>query len=150
MKYFVAWTYKGTIMHSDIYDFKYYIEDVDDFDYLKAAIAKHHTYQNAQCNPGLINLINFTLLDEKPPIMDDTLYRYSIAYTGERKINDKYEFCILQKMLTFNTEIKTENEINTVLERLKEEEDEDTRSIYLLSYTLIEMLEDNDNDKAQD
>lgn len=147
MEYFVSWTYKGNIMRSGIYDFKYYINDENDFDYLRTEIAKNHTFHGASLNPLLINIINFFVLDEKPPTVTDSRYKYSIVYSANKQINETKEYCIFQKMMIFNTEIRTKNNINDIISRL--EEDSEASNFHLISFVLIEVLENIKEEDAQ-
>ena len=56
MKYFITWSYEGTEIYSHVYNFKYYINDADDFNYLKMEIASNHTIKGTEENPNVNNI----------------------------------------------------------------------------------------------
>lgn len=144
MVYFVAWSYKGHGVHSHAYNFKYEINDTDDFNYLKAEIASNHfmtaTGKNIDANE--ISIINMYVLSEKPPTVGNEKYVYSIVYTIEE--DGPFPFAIKEEFFEFNTEIKTIDNVKDIFNRLCEKYEKKRDDFSILSWTLIEVKNEED------
>lgn len=145
MKYFVAWAYKGHGIHSHTYDFKYEINDTDDFNYLKAEIASNHfltaTGKNIDAND--ISIINLYVLNDKPPTVGNEKYIYSIVYTIDEE-ESTFPFAIKEEFFEFNTEIKTLDNVKDIFNRLCDKHERKRDDFSILSWTLIEVRNEED------
>lgn len=141
MKYFVTWSYEGTELYSHLYNFKYYINDADDFNYLKMEIASNHTLKGTDEMPDVneINILNFILLSEEEQVITDKKYIYSVVYAVK---NEQNNYAFYDKKMKFNTEVKTKNNIKDIYNRLEEMTEKTTREIVLMNLTLLEIVED--------
>lgn len=149
MKYFITWSYEGTEIYSHVYNFKYYINDADDFNYLKMEIASNHTIKGTDENPNVndIHIINFVLLSGEEQTVTDKRYIYSIAYVVKNREKDMCEF--YSKEMHFNTEIKTMNNIKDIFNRLEESTGKTKSDLALLNITLLEIIEDNNKGSTE-
>ena len=145
MKYFVAWSYKGHGLHSHSYDFKYQINDTDDFNYLKAEIASNHyvsaTGKSIDAND--ISIINVFALSSTPPTVGNEKYIYSIVYSVDEE-SGPFSFTIKENFFEFNTEIKTLDNVKDIFNRLSEKEETKRDMISILNWTLIEVRNEED------
>jgi hypothetical protein len=138
MNYFVVWSYQNKGLYSHIYKFKYHLNDKKDYMYLKAEIASCHSPAGSDepIDMNDVGIINLFVLDDIPATMTEEKYTYSISYYLKY---DEQENEFHEDLFTFNTEIKTKDNVKDIFKRICEEHSVQKNQVTILNWILIEV-----------